>query len=477
MGEKNRLTKGMSIILALVMIISLAIPKINSDAASKKIKLSSSKETMTVGATKTLTLKKGSKKIKKSVKWKSSNKKVAKVSSKGKIIAKKKGTVTITATYKKKKYKCKITVKAKGSSTSVKTTPTPAKTTPEPTATATPTATPTPEPVYSLSHTEDVTMDSGDSYQLYVLEDDEELTEGVTWSSSDEKIATVDKNGLVTGQSDGDATITAQAKGKKFTCTFTINGFNPETDMTITPGTRTDYIEFVINKNRITAEELEKQGYTISSDKSKASMNVTSETATYSFKRLPKTLEEIKMIPLDSKFGPLAATICAISTYTQDRYVSAQALSLSGPYGSNGEKITFNAAFEYLNGPTNNIANDKCQNMLVTLNNNFGYSTNTVQGSPYMFFKGANDENNYTPDEPYEFTLWEGPYYIPAKKSTIAYPKGEPEKRMIFVKPEGSDSERYLDTYYSKTDKCWYSWAEQCQHFVAGMKESYSVDW
>lgn len=45
----------------------------------------------------------------KKVRWSTSNKKIAKVS-KGRIRAKKPGTVTITAKYKKKKYKCKVTV-------------------------------------------------------------------------------------------------------------------------------------------------------------------------------------------------------------------------------------------------------------------------------------------------------------------------------------------------------------------------------
>ena len=45
------------------------------------------------------------------VKWSSSNKKIAKVSSKGKITALKKGSATITAKYDSKSYKCKLTVK------------------------------------------------------------------------------------------------------------------------------------------------------------------------------------------------------------------------------------------------------------------------------------------------------------------------------------------------------------------------------
>ncbi len=45
------------------------------------------------------------------VKWSSSNKKVAKVNSKGKVTAKKKGTAKISAKVGGKTYKCKITVK------------------------------------------------------------------------------------------------------------------------------------------------------------------------------------------------------------------------------------------------------------------------------------------------------------------------------------------------------------------------------
>lgn len=44
------------------------------------------------------------------IKWSSSNSKVVTVSKKGKLTAKKAGTVTITATLNKKKYRCKITV-------------------------------------------------------------------------------------------------------------------------------------------------------------------------------------------------------------------------------------------------------------------------------------------------------------------------------------------------------------------------------
>ena len=82
-----------------------------------KVKLNKTKSTMTVGKKQTLkatvTPKKASNKA---VVWKSSNKKVATVTSKGVVKAKKAGTVTITATAKDgsgKKATCKITVKNK----------------------------------------------------------------------------------------------------------------------------------------------------------------------------------------------------------------------------------------------------------------------------------------------------------------------------------------------------------------------------
>ena len=82
-----------------------------------KVKLNKTKSTMTVGKKQTLkatvTPKKASSKA---VVWKSSNTKVATVTSKGVVKAKKAGTVTITATAKDgsgKKAACKITVKKK----------------------------------------------------------------------------------------------------------------------------------------------------------------------------------------------------------------------------------------------------------------------------------------------------------------------------------------------------------------------------
>mgnify|MGYP001332389670 CR=1 FL=1 len=47
------------------------------------------------------------------------------------------------------------------------------------------------------------------------------------WSSSDPKVASVDGNGMVLGESEGVVTITCEsANGKKATCTVTVKGNN-----------------------------------------------------------------------------------------------------------------------------------------------------------------------------------------------------------------------------------------------------------
>ena len=58
----------------------------------------------------------------------------------------------------------------------------------------------------------------------------------VTWTTSDETVATVSKTGLVTGVAVGTATITATAGGKSASCEFVITGPSvPATGITITP--------------------------------------------------------------------------------------------------------------------------------------------------------------------------------------------------------------------------------------------------
>ena len=97
----KRNKKILSLITILLLIVCMAVPVSAAGKINKK------KATLKVGQT--LQLKVTG--IKGKVKWTSSKKSVATVSSKGRVKAKKKGSATITAKVGKKKYTCKVTVK------------------------------------------------------------------------------------------------------------------------------------------------------------------------------------------------------------------------------------------------------------------------------------------------------------------------------------------------------------------------------
>lgn len=83
-----------------------SLPENNNDA---KIKLNKKNVTLTVGKKAQLKIEGTDKKVS----WSSSNKRIASVSKKGTVLAKKAGKATITAKVGKKKHKCVVTVKMK----------------------------------------------------------------------------------------------------------------------------------------------------------------------------------------------------------------------------------------------------------------------------------------------------------------------------------------------------------------------------
>lgn len=106
MKKKNLSGKLFSIfLLMLALVAGITSEAAPADAAGKKtklsIKLSRKKLSLKIGSRHTLKAK--VKPAKAKVTWKSSQKKVAVVSSKGKITPKKKGKTTITATVRYKK--------------------------------------------------------------------------------------------------------------------------------------------------------------------------------------------------------------------------------------------------------------------------------------------------------------------------------------------------------------------------------------
>ena len=115
-GTKNVLINGgymnkkKILVVLTAMIISLFSVFVTVDAATK-VKLTKKSVAMYEGDSIFLKVKGTKSKIK----WSSKNKKVAVVTKKGKVKAKKPGKTTITAKVGKKKYKCKVIVKRKNS--------------------------------------------------------------------------------------------------------------------------------------------------------------------------------------------------------------------------------------------------------------------------------------------------------------------------------------------------------------------------
>ena len=107
-----------SLLLMAVMVAGLlAVPGGNVQAAKKKVQLNKKTVTLEVGKKVTLKLKNAPKK--KKITWSSNKKKIATVSKKGVVTAKKAGKANITAKVSGKKYVCKVTVNNKKKGTNI----------------------------------------------------------------------------------------------------------------------------------------------------------------------------------------------------------------------------------------------------------------------------------------------------------------------------------------------------------------------
>ncbi len=129
------------------------------------------------------------------VKWKSSNPKTARVDEKGNVSAIAVGTAKITAaTESGKKAVCTVTVVKKAvKAVRVK-----------------------------LSRRK-ISLTSGQIIQLKTAVSPGKSTERIKWSSSDKKVVTIDRNGVLTAKKPGKAKITVKTdSGKKDTCTVTV---------------------------------------------------------------------------------------------------------------------------------------------------------------------------------------------------------------------------------------------------------------
>lgn len=194
----NKFTKRLIAVILSACLVTLNLNTLDISAATKKTptKITLNKTTAVVNVKGSVTL--SVKTVKpdkadKTVTWKTSNKKIATVTSKGVVKGIKAGTVTITATSKKSSKvvaKCKVTVISPSIKLNTKT--------------------------LNL-HT--VGVKSKGTLKATV----KGSSKTVYWTSSNKKVATVDKYGVVTAKKSGTVTITATANGKKTTCKVKIS--------------------------------------------------------------------------------------------------------------------------------------------------------------------------------------------------------------------------------------------------------------
>lgn len=226
----KRKTKLLAFLLAIILVVSNT--PITAEAATS-VKLSKSSVTLkitksgkkTTYGTSTIKIKKSKGiKIQKTT-YKSANKKIATVSKKGKVTAKKKGStkITITVKYKKgkKTYTKKLTYKVKVKTVTKKST-----------TTETPSSNNIPVKSVVLNKSS-LTIKVGESQTLSATVSPSNATnKAISWTTSNKNIITV-SNGVIKAVSAGTATITAKAGDKTATCLATVHSQAGVTKITL----------------------------------------------------------------------------------------------------------------------------------------------------------------------------------------------------------------------------------------------------
>ena len=200
----------------------------------------------------------------------------------------------------------------------------------------------------------------------------------VKWSSSNTKVATVNKKGKVTAKKAGNATITAKAGSMKFTCKITVKKATAFKQPTIKYSTvdrqasrGRDMIDEKINKAVIKFDQLPKN---------------VSDLKKISFKDGKGSEKDGKQ---DGKYLVVACTLAAIAAFTEGRESDGQAmlnyLMNSPHYGSHilgADRYPITQPSEPLN----------------------------PEVYPWAFFDGATPYNGHKPNKPLSVTLEEGVY-------------------------------------------------------------------
>ena len=192
----------------------ITVEETEEQISPESIALNKTSETLDLNGTKeiqlSVTITPNNANVNKGITWTSSDTKVATVDNTGKVTAVGKGTTTITAkTENGKTATCEITVEETEEQIS-------------------------PESIALNKTSETLDLNGTKEIQLSVTitPNNANVNKGITWTSSDTKVATVDNTGKVTAVGKGTTTITAKTEnGKTATCEITVE----ETEEQVSP--------------------------------------------------------------------------------------------------------------------------------------------------------------------------------------------------------------------------------------------------
>ena len=199
--------------ISAVLVILVAAGSVCGLSASAKaaVKLNKKSLTLKIGSSYTLKLLNNNKK---KIKWKTSDKKIAAVTSKGKVTAKKAGKATVSATVGKKIYKCSVKVKK--------------------------------QPVTKVRLSKSsIVLNKNDFYWLTATVSPKTASsKKLKWTSSKTNVASVNSKGRITAKGQGTATIKATATDgskKSASCKVTVLGNDPKKAFTYLASVISDY--------------------------------------------------------------------------------------------------------------------------------------------------------------------------------------------------------------------------------------------